>query len=937
MFQFKKSVFSKSFFYKDLGKSLVFLILFSNSLIAQRFTLKGSVTDSANVPVIAATVVLMEAKDSALLGFIQTDDKGAFEFKEAKGNYVLQISFVGFKTYQKAISLEKDSDVGNILLKTESKMLKELAVTAEAIPIKMDNDTIEYNAKVFKPQAGSMVEDLLKKLPGVEIGADGSIKAQGKDVKRILVDGEEFFGNDPKMATKNLPADIVDRVQVFDRRSEQAEFSGVDDGNEEKTINIKLRADKKHGYFGNAEVGGGSDNRYNSRASINRFSKTTQLSFIGLANNVNAEGFSIEDYMRFMGGMGRGDGGGTRISLDGNSPIPVGQGRQNGIIDTKAGGLNFNRRWSKKTRLSTNYFISSLGQENEQLTNRQNFVRDGYFINRDTQNIDNQSLNHRLNATFRHQIDSLQNIRLQFNGNLSTADASQNVLKNLFKANNFATSRSLQDYVSEASQYNWRSDVLYRRKIGRKGSTMSLGGNLGSGNNASNGFLYAYNDFYSPLQKRDIILQRQTNNDQEQSYRLNGNYTHSLGKARLLQAGFSMQNTDNQTIKSFYDLKNEQDEDGVENPILSNGFKRGYVYRRGGLTYQRNTKKEKFSTGISLQQSQQEGTLRSETKPNQNRFVNILPNLRYRKEIKNANSVEFNYTTSVREPSAQDLQPIVDNADPLNIRQGNPNLKVAYLHNLNFNYTKFNQFEMRSFFTDFSTTYTANKIAYERSVDSAFRQIIQPINVKNDFEANCYTNFSTPLRFIKSKINLNANLSYNRALQPINRQTLVANTYRSNIDIMLENRKKEHLDLQIGGGIDFNTTIFAAQSSRNQQFINQNYFVDALYKFNSRFSLQSVFRYNIYTAANIGEQQTIPLWTANATYYFLKNNKMKLKLSAFDLLNRNAGINRNATANYIQEVRNTALGRYFMLTLGYNLSGFGAKESNATDIGKGRR
>lgn len=911
----------------------VFLLL-PSLFFAQTFSVKGTIQDSTNAPVIAATVVLMEAKDSALLAFVQSDEKGAFELREAKGNYILQVSSIGYKAHYQMITLDENVVIDNILLQTESKILKEFSVTAEAIPIKMDNDTIEYNAKVFKPQAGSMVEDLLKKLPGVEVDASGAIKAHGKDIKKILVDGEEFFGNDPKVATKNLPADIVDKIQVFDKRSEQAEFSGVDDGNDEKTINIKLRSDKKHGYFGNAEAGVGTGSRYNSRASINRFSKTTQLSFIGLANNVNAEGFSVEDYMRFMGGMGRGDGGQMRISLDGNSPIPVGQSRQNGIVDTKAGGLNFNRRWNKTTRLSANYFISALGQKNEQLTNRQNFVRDGYFTNRDTQNIDNQSLNHRLNMTFRHQIDSMQNIRLQFNGNLSTADAMQNVFKNLSNESSVTTSRSLQNYISTAEQYNWRSDALYRRKIGRKGSTMALGGNYGRGNNALQGFLFANNDFYSPFLKRDTLLQRQSNEDASENYRIHGNYTHSLGKGRFLQLGTSLQNTDNQNIKQFFDLKNRLDEDGTENTTLSNGFNRGYVYRRGGLTFQRNTKVEKFSAGVSLQQSQQKGTLRSESKPYKNTFLNILPNLRYRKEMARAKNFELNYTTSVQEPSAQDLQPIIDNADPLNLRIGNPNLKVAYTHDLGVNYMRFNQFEMRSFFTDFTTTFTTNKVAYERSVDSAFRQIIRPINVRNDFQARTYTNFSTPMRFMKAKLNLNVNLNYNRALQPVNSQTLVANTYRSNFDVMIENRKKDHLDLQVGSGLDFNTTHFEVQSLRNQQFVNQNYFIDALYKFGTRFTLQSAFRYNIYTAANIGEQQIVPLWTANATYYFLKNNKMKLKIAAFDLLNRNAGISRNATANYIQEVRNSALGRYFLVTVGYNLSGFGSKENGGGERGR---
>ena len=250
-------------------------------------------------------------------------------------------------------------DLGQIEMIPSAEVLSEVEVTADHVALEIRKDTISYNADAFQTQPNAAVEDLLKKLPGLEVDQEGNVKAQGEDVQNVLVDGKEFFGTDPKIATKNLPADAIDKVEVYDRKSEMAEFSGVDDGEREKTINLRLREDKKKGVFGNLEAGYGTDERYKAKASLNRFSKNSQLSFLGLANNVNEQGFSVNEFLNFSGGMSRMmQSGGGRIRLGGDNSVPISQGLSDGLAKTLAGGVNYNLEFADKFDLRSSYFYN---------------------------------------------------------------------------------------------------------------------------------------------------------------------------------------------------------------------------------------------------------------------------------------------------------------------------------------------------------------------------------------------------------------------------------------------------------------------------------------------------------------------------------------------------------------------------------------------------
>ncbi len=912
--------------------TVIIFLLFSVSLFAQRSTVKGTIVDTLDQPLLSATIVLLQQKDSVIAGFSITNEDGYFEIpKTPVGDYILQATYIGYENYSKPISLKEgagDFDAGKIALSAASSNLDEILVKAEHVPLMIKNDTIEYNADAFKTQPGSVVEDLLKKLPGVEVDRQGNVKAQGENVQNVFVDGKEFFGQDPKIATKNLPADAVDKVQVYDKKSEMAEFSGIDDGQREKTINLELKDGKKQGYFGTAEGGYGTEDRYKGKFNINRFDKKMQLSAIGMLNNINEQGFSINEYMNFMGGlqnMMSGGGGTMSFSLDSEtSGVPLNFGPNNGITTTTAGGINMNYEFSDATELNASYFYNHLKNEIDRDVFRQNLAEFGAFTSTENSDQLNENKNHRLNLTLRHEIDSMSNIRLRASGGFNDATSSNFGLTETFNSENILENNSQRDYSSIGDNLNFNTNLLYRRRFAKKGRIFSASASFGMRDDEREGALNSVNHF--PLESlTDSIDQRQLRTDDQQNYSARVSYTEPLGKRRYLELNYSRSNYKNDLIKDFYDILDRATRQEVRNEALSNGYKRNYTYDRGGLTLQINRKKYNFSTGASLQHSKLDGEVIGSDDPIVKSFTNVLPTLRFNYDFTTSRNITFRYETSVREPSVEQLQPIVDNSDPLNVYIGNPDLRPEYTHGFNIHFMSFDQFTFTNIFGMVDARYTTNKITNQRSIDESFRQSIKPINVEDDFNVRSYIGFGTPLRFIKSRININTNLNFNRSLLFVNDIENTTNRLDAGMELTLDNRKKEVIDVAIGASYNFNQTKYSESIEQNQDYLSQTYFTEFTVNLGKTWSISSIFDYQLFSGESFGSEQSVPLWEASITKYFLKNRKGRLILSAFDLLDRNIGINRNSSLNYIEEARIKSLGRYFMLTFAYSISGFGNK------------
>ncbi len=933
----------------------LFLFFYSN-IFSQKNSITGAVSDSTGIRLPAATLALMEAKDSVLSSFGMSDNEGQFELKRvAAGEYLLQVTYVGYATYWQPLTVAPDAgkiDLGRLVLTPANSILDEVEVTAEHVPLRMRNDTLEYNAAAFKTQPGSVVEDLLKKLPGIEVERDGTIKAQGETVQNVFVDGKEFFGDDPKIATKNLPADAVDKVQVYDKKSDMAEFTGIEDGRDSKSINLQLKEDKKNGYFGNVEAGGGamesregevSYDRYAGKFNINRFSGKSQLSAIGLLNNTNQQGFSFNEYIRFMGGLsnflsGSGGGGGRmQMSFDPSQMgIPMeGSGLDQGFTTTSAVGLNFNHDFNKKTELNASYFYSNIENDLDRLATKESLLDADNFTSEETERRLSKNQNHRLNTTLRHKIDSFQNIIIR--ANVGFNEAGLNSLGNTqtFGGMGVLQNENLRDYNASSDNFSLSSNFTYRRRFRQKGRAFFANASWGMEVEDRTGFLKSKNSYFEDggVVDEEITDQEQLFSDDAKNYSLTLSYTEPLGKTsnkkgQYLEFRASRQNFKNKTNKEFYDLGTGGE---TLNPELSNRYDRGYLYDRGGLNLMVNRKKYNLTLGAEIQNSRLTGDLLNEGTVVEKNFVRLLPSLFMNYDFSTGRNLNFEYQTSVREPSLEQLQPLVDNSDPLNIYTGNPDLRPEYMHQLRSSFMLFDQFTFTSLFANVSASYTNDRITNASTTDSLFRQNIRPVNVDNDLNLRGGFQFRTPLRFMGANVRLSYSGFWNRGIQFVNDIENGVERQRHSVNLSFDNRKKEVVDFTIGGRVSYNKSAYSENGSLDQNYVDRRFYADLIILPSDKWEFSTSLDYTFYSEATFGEKRAIPIWKASLTRYVLKNRRGRISLAAFDILNKNIGINRTNQLNYFQEERIRSLGRHVMLTFAYSISGF-KKDSGGIEI-----
>ncbi len=559
-------------------------VMSAGLVTAQKFSIHGQVTDSLSAPMHSATVMLMSANDSSLVNFGVTDGRGLFTLKNVSAaDYLVKVTFVGFSPAVKYLRTTDFTypvlEVGILNLRPVSSELEALVIQGEKSPVTVKKDTIEFNAGSFQTRANANVEDLLRKMPGMEVQTDGSIRAQGEQVQRVMVDGREFFGRDPKLATRNLPADAVEKVQVFDKKSDQAVFTGVEDGQREKTINLELKADKRNGAFGNVMAGGGSDERFQAKASVNRFAKQRQLSFLGMGNNVNEQGFSLDDYMNFSGGSQQmmGGGGSVRIQLDDNNqngvPLNFG-GRQNGILTNYAAGLNFNRDYGTKTRLSSSYFYNNLNQDLIRKTDRVNYLPGNQnYQSTQLSKQNNNSDNQRVNLSLDHKIDSLNSLKFALNGTYTTFRQVLQSTSQTMNADQTLKNVSDRNTYSEGNSGNLNSSLLYRHRFAKKGRSFSANLTLGISQSHSEGTLNSTNEFFDVQNEKKVIAQTNTQESDNQSYGAQLAYIEPLGNRRYLEFNYAVRTNRNNVNKEVYNIVNGQSE---FNDTLSNRYKSDY-------------------------------------------------------------------------------------------------------------------------------------------------------------------------------------------------------------------------------------------------------------------------------------------------------------------------------------------------------------------------
>ncbi len=912
-----------------MKKILIYLLLLTPIWgITQDFYISGTVVDENNDALASATAVVINARDSLFLSFSLTDIDGRFELRNIHAkNIILQVTFLGYEQYSKHITFSQPGEEVNLpniaLVQSENK-LDEVVIEGEHTPIIAKKDTLVYNAAAFEVQPNEVVEDLLRKMPGVEIEDDGTVVAQGEEVEKVTVDGKEFFGDDPKIATKNLPAQAIDKVEFFNRASEMSEFTGVDDGERIKTMNLELKEEHKKGQFGTIAGEYGTEDRYLSRLSLNRFSSKLQASVIGNFNNINQQGFSVGEFMSMMTSMGGFAGRGGRGGID----IPISQGLSDGFVTTNAGGVNFNYQFAPKTKLNFNYFLNDISNDIARISTRENFLSEGpNYLTSELGDQLSDNTSHRIFLRFDHQIDSTQDVRITSNISLSNAaliSDNSTVVKTITAIEN----QGNNDYLSDGNNNDLSGTILYRKKLGKKkNKSLTLNASLNSGNNEMNADLESENIFFPEdplLQFSEEIVQRQLQTNDILNYTLRASFVQPVSSGRYIEWMYRRQNYQNELVKDIYDILSGNE---VLNTDLSNHYDRNFYYDRAGLAYHIKSEMTSLSFEGQVQRSTLNGDVFSENTTISNSGTFFLPRFSMRHELGSSHHFRFWYSTNVREPSLEQLQPVVDNSDPLNIYIGNPDLNNEYRHNLKFNYINFDQFSFTSLFAFINTTYSRNKITNETVIDENFRRTTRPVNVDYDFSINGRISYSTPIRKLGLKVNMGTNLRYQNSILFINTEKNKSNRYTTGFNVGLENRNKSTIDINIDGNWSYNLTTYDVSTDRNQNFFNQRYSANVLLKPTDNWSLNTSFNLRIFNQESFSDAQTVPIWNTSISRFLTKEKKLELKISAFDLLNQNLGINRTSNLNYVENEEILSLGRYITFGLTYAIRGTSGKSA----------
>jgi len=898
------------------------------SSVQAQFSFNGQVLDIQGKALPYATAVLLKPADSTLAYFGITNDKGLFVMNHIqKGNYLLQVAFIGYQTYYSQVSIpEKAGDYGVIILKEKSLELSSAEVRSEYIPIVVKKDTLEYNAAAFKTKPDAVAEDLLRKLPGVEVDRSGNIKAMGENVQNVMVDGKEFFSADPKVATKNLPADAIQRVQVYDKKSESAELSGMDDGSREKTINLLLKDGKKQAWLGDLSAGAGTAEKYAASAKVYRFTRKNQFAMLGMLNNINRFGFSFQDYLDFNGGLPSLMGNGSmRISISSEDELPVNFGQTvDGLVTSGAGGLNYSTDLKANSRIYASYLGSGTDRSRHQSVYTRYYMPGGDYEEDEESMDNNRNFSHRLTMGWKDKSDSSKT--LLFNGNLGITQAS---------GDNWSRLQTLldRDPVSEMES-KAASD---RSGISGAGSFSFMKKGRGALKLTSIGANASYNHSLSNSDRLNILQytgieglirdhQFRNRNTERQQFGISLSNLIRLGKRWYLEP---VLNAHAEADK----LKREQGLSGdamMRTDSLSPQFNRTSLRLTPGVKFRWNYKKLRLVPGLSVALANSANSLNSG--PDQSvQYSRILPSLSWEIDYKPGNRLSLDFSSSVSEPNLEFLLPVPDNANPLSIFFGNCNLKPETRYNLFATWLMFDQFSQTSIFSQAGGTITRDKIGYSRNVSQNLAETIHLLNTSMESELNGNVDFSTPLKMLKINIHASLDARWTRGITYVNGEENKTSQFSRSARLSFDNSKKEKWDLDLGAELTFTNAGYSLQQSLDNKYLSWNYWAEIGFDPGDHWHFGITADVIGYNSGSFNTGLSIPLIHAEMSYRFLQNQRGSISLEVFDLLDKNQSISRINEMNYLREVRSDIIRRYGMLSFKYRLNK-AAKSRGGIDI-----
>jgi len=914
---------------------IALLFIAKMSFAQQAYTVNGTVKDSTGATVPGATVTMLMAKDSLSQS---TGMDGAFGFKNMQQSaFSIRISAIGYAAYRKTFVGAGSTGIyslGAIVLKTDNRMLNTVNIVS-VNPVKLKEDTIEFATAAYKVQDGAPVEDMLKKLPGVDVDKDGNVTAQGKTITKVRVNGKDFFNGDVKTATQNLPANIVQNVQIIDDYGDQANLTGLKTGEPEKILNINIRPDKNYGYFGQVNLGNGADaqnsvvgkneaDRYLASGSLFKFNGDQQIAALANLNNTNANLFS------FGGGgpRGGGPGGGGPGGGGGNSA------NSNGITTTRSAGLNYRDQWGKKVSVYGSYSFSDNNVNTISSTIQNNTSLTSPSINNYSNTQTDGKVNHRFNLNIEYKIDTLNYLKISPTFTYAGINTTQSQ-NSLLTQNGVLTSDYNLNSTLSSSSPNFGTNVLYNHKFITRGRNLSINASAGS-----TSLTQTQNPVYTYLTgaANAPVNQLISTNVKLDSVGAALSYMEPLSKRSFLELnyayhyGHTTSNKENDTLATT-GTRNRYD-------LLSNDYAFDFITNRVGLNYRFIEQKYNYTLGVAVQPALLSGYSAKTGTDTRVTTINFAPTARFVYNVSRNQSFNFNYSGASNQPTYTELQPVTDFSNSLYPVQGNPDLKPEFNNNLSVRYNKFNFQSGNVLFAGLSFTQTndkivANTITYPQSYTPnsklAGTILTKYQNADGFYTASGNYVYAKPWQERRYTLMFNGNISYSNNISYISNVapatyelTTEKNTAKSiNLTQGLKFRTsiQDVIDAEVSSSYGITSTNNSlTQNNLNNNFRTLNLGVNGKNYFNKTWTLSYDFTKTLYYGYAGATNPNI--LNAYVEKKFLKQNVGALRLSAFDLFNQNTGFSTTQNGSFITQTESNRLGRYFLLTFTLRLQNF---------------
>lgn len=901
---------------KFLFTPFLVFICFVSLYSQEKVTITGGVMDSEEeAPVIAATVAVLKVADSTTLTGVVTDLDGKFAIPNIiPGDYLLKVQYLGYETVFLEISAENDLDLEWITIAEASHTLDEVVIQGEVTTGKQKGDTTQYNAGAFTTLPDASGQELIEKMPGVTV-IDGKIQAQGEDIQQILVDGKPFFEGDIKTALQSLPADVIQSIQIYDKKSDKAELSGFDDGEEARTINIITKPDRKRGQFGKTTGGYGTDERYQVGASVNFFDNDQRITVTGLSNNINAVDYSAD-------------------------PNSQGESRtQDGIINTNNIALQYSNEWNDKLELSGNYQFSNRKNQGQNFLTRDYTIpsQEGQIYNQESsQNRSNQD--HNFNAKLDYEIDESNRLIVRpyislkndtnddsFEGKTRSAEGLINETFNESNSNNF--------------DYDFGGSAYYSHKFGKEGRSLTLGSRSGYHTNTDRGNRLANNIYYEEGIDDEILNQRIERERNGVNWEVQGSYTEPIGERGLIELEYEV--GDRIDDSDMLNFNIEEDPGGefegmVLDTALSNVFESRYLTQEAEIGYQYKIE-DVLSVQVELEyqiadlENVQEFPQPFDTK---RRFTSFLPSFRMDYQVADNKNLEVNYYNWANEPSIGQLQNVIDNSNPLQLRTGNPDLDQAINHRIRARYKSRNPETEKSFYTGFYSSIIQNNVTNSTLIANEAMpltdeitlqkgsQLIRPINIKGYWRVGSYVSFGLPVKLIKSNFNIWGGLGHSQDPGLINDERSITNSSNFRLGLSLSSNISDRVDFNVSTRSSYNLVNNNLRPKLDNNFYVQSTRLSYKWIIWDGFTYRTDVRHRL--NSGLAEDFDNSYFLVNMSFgkKMLPQERGELSLNVYDLLGQNNNINRSVTETFIEDRRGTVLQRYFMLSFTYNIRHF---------------